>query len=170
MRRSTQRKLNNLGLVAMVIGALVIGGFALKLLLGTAPDVPEASETLGPIESELVPSDTPTPFTTPSPSSTALGSGNHEVKITVKSDGAIRVGYKFTGGKEGLKDATKTFSITETVPGAAGLAQVGVQLVGGATSRPAPSRSTVWRSPPARPTTRRPSPCAASDPYVSHLA
>lgn len=51
MRRSTQRKLNNLGLVAMVLGAIVIGGFALKLLLDTRPDAPKPSETLGPIES-----------------------------------------------------------------------------------------------------------------------
>lgn len=134
MRRSTQRKLNNIGLVAMVVGAIVVGAFALKLLLDTRPDAPKASETLGPIESEVLPTDTATPFTPPSPTSTALGTGKHEVKIAVKSDGAIRIGYKFTGGKEGLKDADKTFSVTDKVPGAAGLAQVGVQLLDGATN------------------------------------
>lgn len=128
MRRSTKRKLNNLGLVAMIIGAVVIGAFGLKLILDTSPDVPKASETLEApgIDDET---STPTPVAQPTATSTALSDGQHEVKISVESDGGIRVGFRFTGGDEGVKDATKTFSRTANVSGSTGLAQVGVQLL-----------------------------------------
>lgn len=126
MRRSTQRKLNNLGLVAMVLGALVIGGFALKLLLDTAPETPKPSETLGPIESEVLPTDTATPFTPPSPSSTTPASGKRKVKIAIESDGTASFAYKFGDGELKVQNATRSFSITKTVSGSP-LAQVSVQ-------------------------------------------
>ena len=114
----------------MIIGALVIGGFALKLIVDRSPDAPAASETL---DVPGVTEDAPTPAPQPTATSTVLSSGEHNVKIAVESDGAVRVGFKFTGGAEGLKDATKTFSKSATVSGSDGLAQVGVQLLDNAT-------------------------------------
>lgn len=132
MRRSTRRKLNNIGVALMVLGCVLMAAFALKTLIGGSPE-PETSSTgeeaFTPFETNIIPDEPPdaAPSTEAPPDG---GSGAHKVKIRIESDGAVRIGYRFQDGPEGFKNTDKSFSMTETVRGAGPFAQVGVQLQG----------------------------------------
>lgn len=131
MRRSTKRKLNNAGIASCVLGCVVLGVFGLKVLTDSKVEPTTDTEAFTPYSTSAAPPIGATPA--PSDGDSAPSDGKHKVRITVESDGKVKVGFKFIDGDQGIKDANRSFSLNKTVQGDAALAQVGVELGTGAT-------------------------------------
>lgn len=136
----------------MALGTVVLLASGFVMLRGDSSDGDSASDALGSPDA-FVPYDddagsepavdeddtaSPGPGGTPEDFASTrndsfgkyLGdTGPHKVRITVTSDGAIYVGYRFYKGSQGLKYANKSFSVSETVKGGRGVAQVGAQVL-----------------------------------------
>ena len=139
----------------MVVGAVVVVVSGFLMVRGGSTADPSVSDSGG--SDAFVPYDDPTvdpaaiekteptpepggknPLTVVSKGNEGWGkttgdTGPHEVTISVTSDGAIYVGYRFWKGKSGLKFAEKSFSTTQTVHRGRGVAQVGAQVLDTAT-------------------------------------
>lgn len=151
MRRSTRRKLDKIGLATVSAGVVVLAAFGLKTLMDSGPD-PESSrsgeQAFIPYETTVLPETTITP-STPASSPTPLtgtvgddplagvggfGPGQadiapHKVTVSITSDGAVHLGFRFYKGGSGYRFADRTFSMTKTVRGTRPyLAQVAAKL------------------------------------------
>lgn len=141
---------------AMVAGTLLITVGGLLMFHGDGSDPATSKDRTGSQASVPFGTDTneveavkPLPSPTPSPTPTAQADTSlgfkkpfgkaagdntpHSVTITIKSDGAVYIGFRFYQGTKGYRFANRSFTITRTVHGAKPLAQVGVKYESNAT-------------------------------------
>ncbi|MCW2749074.1 MAG: hypothetical protein JWR83_184 [Aeromicrobium sp.] len=110
-----------------------VDGNALAPYQGNTNDFENLRPTQAPASGVSLPGFT-TGASAGDPFANSVGDSSiHRVTISVTSDGAIYVGYRYRNGKKGVKVANGSFSDSRTLHGPLPLAQVGVQVIGNGT-------------------------------------